>query len=138
VSFSAEKLFMTQRRLARAEFEREKLLQAYFADALPLDQFKREQTRIADAIDRARAELAQAEAADSRYQTMLETALSYIRDARSGYANADPHVNRPWNRTVIERMEIKGGQLAAAALKQPLAGHFYWPVQRKLWSRARI
>lgn len=44
VSFSAEKLVMAQRRLARAEFEREKLLQAYFADPLPLDQFKREQT----------------------------------------------------------------------------------------------
>jgi hypothetical protein len=82
---------MTQRRLARAEFEREKLLQAYFADALPLDQFKREQTRIAAEIDGAQAELAKAEAADSPYQSMLETALSYIRDARTGYQNADPY-----------------------------------------------
>jgi hypothetical protein len=32
-SFSTDKLVMTQRRLARAEFETEKLLQAYFADA---------------------------------------------------------------------------------------------------------
>ena len=124
VSFSAEKLVMTQRRLARAEFEREKLLQAYFADALPLDQFKREQTRIAAEIDGARAELAKAEAADSPYQTMLETALSYIRDARSGYANADPYVKRLWNRTLIERIEIKGGQLAGVALKEPFAGLF--------------
>ncbi len=124
VSFSAEKLVMTQRRLARAEFEREKLLQAYFADALPLEQFKREQTRIAAEIDGARAELAKAEAADSPYQSMLETALSYIRDARSGYANADPYVKRLWNRTLIERIEIKGGQLARVALKQPFAGLF--------------
>jgi hypothetical protein len=56
---------MTQRRLARADFEREELLQAYFADALPLDQFKREQTRIAAEIDGAQAELAKAEAADN-------------------------------------------------------------------------
>jgi len=115
---------MTQRRLARAEFEREKLLQAYFADALPLDQFKREQTRVAAEIDGARAELAKAEAADSPYQSMLETALSYIRDARSGYANADPYVTRLWNRTLIERIEIKGGQVAGVALKQPFAGLF--------------
>jgi len=51
--------------LRGAEFEREKLLQAYFADALPLDQFKREQTRIATEIDGAQAELAKAEAVDS-------------------------------------------------------------------------
>lgn len=55
---------------------------------------------------------------------MLETALSYIRDARSGYANADPYVKRLWNRTLIERIEIKGGQLAGVALKQPFAGLF--------------
>ena len=30
---------------------------------------------------------------------MLETALSYIRDARSGYANADPYVT---TRLIIE------------------------------------
>jgi hypothetical protein len=53
---------------------------------------------------------------------MLVTALSYIRDARTGYANADPYVKRLWNRTLIERIEIKGGQLAGIALKQPFAG----------------
>ena len=100
----------------------EKLLQAYFADALPLDQFKREQTRIGAEIDGTRAELAKAEAADSPYQSMLETALSYIRDARSCYANADPYVKRL--RTGLERIEIKGGQLAGVALKQPFAGLF--------------
>jgi hypothetical protein len=46
---------MTQRKPARVEFEREKLLHAYFADALPLDQFKGEQTGIAAVIDRAQA-----------------------------------------------------------------------------------
>ena len=50
---------------------------------------------------------------------MLETAFSYIRDARSGYANADPYVKRLWNRTLIERIEIKGDPLAGVALTQP-------------------
>jgi hypothetical protein len=79
---------------------------------------------IAAEVDGARAELAKAEAADSPYQSMLETALSYIRDARSGYANADPYVKRLWNRTLIERIEIKGGQVAGVELKQPFAGLF--------------
>jgi len=68
----------------------------------------------------------------------LETALSYIRDARSGYANADPYVKRPWNRTLIEGIEIKGGELAGVEVKQPSAGLSHWPVQiRELWSGAR-
>jgi hypothetical protein len=40
--------------MAHAQHEREKLLQAYFADALPLEVFKREQTRIAKEIDSVR------------------------------------------------------------------------------------
>src|SRR6266478_7467743 len=40
------------------------------------------------------------------------------------HANADPYVKRLWNRTLIERIEIKGGQLAGVALKQPFAGLF--------------
>jgi hypothetical protein len=64
------------------------------------------------------------EAANSPYQSMLETALSCNRDAKSSYANADPQVKRLWNRTLIERIEIKGGQLAGVALKQPFAGLF--------------
>ena len=124
VSFSAESLTLARRRLARAKLEREKLLQAYFADAVPLDLFKREQSRIAKEIDGAQAELAKAETTDSPYRQLLETALSYIRDARRGYADADPYVKRLWNRTLIERIEIKGGQLAGVELKQPFAGLF--------------
>jgi hypothetical protein len=79
---------MARRKLAHAQHEREKLLQAYFADALPLEVFKREQTRIAKEIDSAQAEIAEAESTDSPYREMLVTALSYMRDAQRGYAQA--------------------------------------------------
>ena len=75
VSFSAESLALARRRLVRAEHEREKLLQAYFAEALPLDLFKREQNRIAKEIDLAQAEIKRTEATDSPYGQLLETAL---------------------------------------------------------------
>ena len=57
-----------------------------------------------------------------------------IRNAQRGYADGDPEVTRLWNRTQIERMEIKDGQLAGVELKQPFASSFCWVVQiRKLW-----
>lgn len=55
---------------------------------------------------------------------MLETALSYMRDAQRDYAQADPHVKGLWNRTLIERITINGGQLAGVELKQLYHGLF--------------
>jgi hypothetical protein len=124
VSFSAESLALARRRLARAEHEREKLLQAYFAEALPLDLFKREQNRIAKEIDLAQTEINRAEATDSPYGQLLETALGIIRDAREGYSAADPYVKRLWNRALMERIEITACQIARVELKEPFAGLF--------------
>jgi hypothetical protein len=76
VSFSAESLALAQRRLARTQHEREKLLQAYFAEAMQLDLFKREQNRIAKEIDLARAEINRADATDSPYGQLLESWVS--------------------------------------------------------------
>jgi hypothetical protein len=86
--------------------------------------FKREQTRIAKEIDSAQAEIAEAKSTDSPYREMLETALSYMRDAQRGYAQADPSVKRLWNRTLIERITIKGGELSGVEMKQPYHGLF--------------
>ena len=107
VSFSVEKAAMARRRLAHAQHEREKLLQAYFADALPLEVFKREQTRIAKEIDSAQAEIAEAESTDSPYREMLETALSYMRRCPAGLCARGSLCERLWNRTLIERITIK-------------------------------
>jgi hypothetical protein len=109
---------------ARAEHEREKLLQAYFAEAMPLDLFKREQNRIAKETDLAQAEIKRAEATDSPYGQLLETALGIIRNARDGYSAADPYVKRLWNRALMERIEIRAGQIARVELKEPFAGLF--------------
>jgi site-specific DNA recombinase len=124
VSFSAESLASARRRLMRAEHEREKLLQAYFAEALPLDLFKREQYRIGTEIDLAQAEIKRAEATESPYGQLLETALGIIRDARKGYSAANPYVKRLWTRALMERIGIPPGQIARVELTEPFAGLF--------------
>ena len=91
---------------------------------MPLDLFKREQNRIAKEIDLAQAEINRAEATDSPYGQLLETALGIIRDARKGYSAADPYVKRLWNRALMERIEIRAGQIARVELKEPFAGLF--------------
>jgi hypothetical protein len=54
----------------------------------------------------------------------LETALGIIRDAREGYSAADPYVKRLWNRALMERIEIRAGQIARVELKEPFADLF--------------
>jgi hypothetical protein len=48
----------------------------------------------------------------------LETALGIIRDAREGYSAADPYVKRLWNRALMERIEIRTGQIARIELRE--------------------
>jgi len=109
------------------EFEREKLLQAYFADALPLDQFKREQTRIAVEIDGA------GKGRGGRQPLPINVGDRPLLHPRcpKRLRECGPLRQRLWNRTLIERIEIKGGQLAGVALKQPFAGLFLLACSNK-------
>ena len=110
---------LARRRLAKANHERERLLQAYLADALPLDVLKREQKRVAKVIGLAEQEISRAEAADSPYRELLEFAVSLIRDAQERYSGADPYGKRLWNQSLLERVEVKSGQITRVELKPP-------------------
>lgn len=57
LSSSTEDMKLARRRLARAEHERDKLVQAYLADALALPVLEREQQRVATEIALAQAEI---------------------------------------------------------------------------------
>ncbi len=65
-----------------------------------------------DEIRTAEAEIRRAEAADSPYQQLRETALNCIRDANRRFVGADPYVKRLLNAQMLQRIEIKGGELA--------------------------
>src|SRR5215467_12002036 len=130
-TFTTESLSLARRRLARAEHEREKLLQAYFADALPLDMFKREQKRVTTEIGLAQAEIQRLQVADSPYQELLEFALSLIRDARHGYASASPYLKRLWNQALLARIEVAGGRVVYVQLRPPFDAIFSWRGSNK-------
>ncbi len=59
----------------------------------------------------AEQEISRAEAADSPYRELLEFALSLIRDARERYSGADPYGKRLWNQSLLERVEVRSGQI---------------------------
>jgi len=75
-------------------------------------------------VDSAVTEIQRAEAADSLYGQLLETAPARIRDARPRYVDADPYTKRLLNHNMLERIEVKDGQLVSVELKRPVNGLF--------------
>jgi len=60
--------FSLTKRLAALAEERQKLLRAYYANAIPLDLLKRDQDRITEQEDKAKSELAATEADLDKWQ----------------------------------------------------------------------
>lgn len=99
---------------------------AYFADALPLEIFKREQERITTETALAQAEIQRVQENDGPYQALLEFALSLVRDARHSYSRGDPYAKRLRNQAPLDRIELAGGQIMAVRLRPPFDHLFSW------------
>ena len=72
-------------RIATGQRESDKLMQAYYADAIPLDHLKREQARIAASRAAAEQVLAQVELAESTLRAKLEHACALLATAQVQY-----------------------------------------------------
>jgi hypothetical protein len=124
VTFNAESLALARKRHAKAETELDRAVAAYLAGAMDMKLYKREQERLKEEIRTAETEIKRAEATDSPYQQLLETALDCIRDANRRYVSADSYVKRLLNAQILQRIEIKDGQLVSVELKPPFHGLF--------------
>jgi hypothetical protein len=124
ITFSAESLALARKRHAKAETELDRAVAAYLAGAMDMKLYKREQERLKEEIRTAEAEIKRAEAIDNPYQQLLETALDCIRDANRRYISADPYVKRLLNAQILQRIEIKEGQLVSVELTPPFHGLF--------------
>ena len=84
--------------------ERAKLLEAHYADAIPLDLFKRELRRIAKEL----TEIEEVENATRDHQALVETnlhkALRFAADCYGAYLAASPHVRRLFNQALFETL----------------------------------
>ena len=82
------------KRLASLAEERQKLLSAYYADAIPLELLKRDQDRITEQEDKAKTELVATEADLDKWQEVLDIAI-----ASRGVAT--PLTSKPTRRSAV-------------------------------------
>ncbi len=108
-----------KRELIALSDQSERLMQAFYADAITLDHLKREQTRIS-------AERAEAEALITRNTTDRRTVmdkLDYLCDLLASpmryYENAPAAMRRELNQSMFERIYVFDDEIIGANLTEP-------------------
>lgn len=106
-------------RLAQLDSEREKLLKAHYAEAVPLDLLKREQARIAKEMAAAHSTLGRLNTELGAVERGLDQALALVADCHQLYLAAPPHIRRQLNQAVFERIFVEDGDVPTGQLASP-------------------
>ncbi len=118
--FDAERERKAQeRRLRKLEAEQKKLLDAHYADAIPLDLLKSEQDRLTAGIASAEGRLAEIEADFSAAKANLERALTRAGDCEGAYRDATPTMRRQFNLAFFKRLVVGDDDTITGELAEP-------------------
>ncbi|HEV7942429.1 MAG TPA: recombinase family protein [Solirubrobacteraceae bacterium] len=108
-----------ERRLVGLMGERKKLLDAHYADAVPLDLLKSEQERLTRAIDTAESRLAEVEDDFRKAESNLQRALTRAGDCHAAYQQAAGPLRRQFNLAFFRRLLIDDDYSVTGVLAEP-------------------
>lgn len=97
---------MKQRAIQRLKDERQKLLDGYYAGAIPVDLMKSEQERIGRGLAEAEARLAGLAVKFEDLEATITKAMAWADHLHAAYQAADDQVRRLFNQAVFEQVFI--------------------------------
>jgi site-specific DNA recombinase len=109
------------RRLRQLANEREKLLRAYYADAIDVATLKREQARINAEVAEAESQLANDGEKLAQAKQIIDLALDLAKDCATSYRKARPDVRKMWNRAFFRTIRVRNGAIADFTYEEPFA-----------------
>jgi len=112
--------FLT-RRLRQLANEREKLLRAYYADAIDVAILKREQARINAEVADAESQLAVDGEKLAQAKQIIDLALDLAENCAASYRKAKPEVRKMWNRAFFDTIRVRDGVDADFTYEEPFA-----------------
>ncbi len=115
------------RRLARAESDRRKLLDAYYGGAIDVPTLRTEQGRIGADITTANDRLTDLDANLGEWQEILNLAASLATRCGDAYAKASDRTRKLFNAAVFERLDVKDGRLSNQEYRPPFNDIFNVP-----------
>lgn len=128
---ASEQGLILTKRLAELAEEREKLLRAYYSNAIPLELLKKDQDRITSQETSAKAELATTEADLEGWQEVLGLAVRLAGNCHDAYLKARPKVRRRFNEAVLKAVYIRDGKVKKAEFNEPFDALFSRPSSNK-------
>ncbi|HSL67304.1 MAG TPA: recombinase family protein [Actinomycetota bacterium] len=117
----AEVAEFLSRRLRQLANEREKLLRAYYADAIDVAILKREQARINSEVADAESQLANDGEKLAHAKQIIDLALDLAKDCTASYRKARPEVRKMWNRAFFDAIGVRDGAVADFRYEEPFA-----------------
>lgn len=129
-SIASDQRVVLTKRLSDLAEEREKLLRAYYANAIPLDLLKKDQDRISAQEASANAELQVTEGDLAGWQEVLRLAIRLAGNCHDAYLKARPKVRRRFNEAVLKAVYIKNGK-TRAEFNDPFETLFSRPSSNK-------
>jgi site-specific DNA recombinase len=108
-----------QQRHGQLLAERQKLLQAFYAGALPVDLLKAEQARISTELATAEQYFQDADARLQRVLATLDDALALVEDCYRAYTVADAKVRRQFNQVFFSRLLVSDDDTIEGELAPP-------------------
>jgi site-specific DNA recombinase len=117
----AEVAEFLSRRLRQLATEREKLLRAYYADAIDVAILKREQARINAEVADAESQLATDGGKLAQAKQIIDLALDLAKDCAASYRKARPEVSKMWNRAFFQTIRVQDGAIADFAYEERFA-----------------
>jgi len=124
---AAQRELLTRRRVAKAETERRKLLDAYYSGAVDVPTLKTEQARIGTDLTAGQDRLADLDANLSEWQEILELAATFATRCGDAYRKASDRTRKQFNAAVFERLDVRDGRLCHEEYRPPFDDIFNVP-----------
>jgi hypothetical protein len=128
---SMERRTVLTKKLARITDERQKLLRAFYGNAIPVELLKSEQDRLTGQERAAKQELDIAESDLDDWQDILRTAINLAGNCHAAYLKARPSVRRRFNQAVLEAVYVKDRQVHRAEFSEVFGPLFSRPGSNK-------
>ena len=128
---ASERRVVLTKILAKLADERGKLMQAFYANVIPLDLLKAEQDRIGSAEQAAKGELEATEGDLDGWRDVLRTAIRLAGNCYAAYTKARPSVRRRFNDAVLQAVYIKDRKIGRAEFSDVFAPLFSRPSSNK-------
>jgi len=118
---------LLRRRLAKAETQRRKLLDAYYGGAIDVPTLKAEQARIGTDIESTKDRLGDLDANLGEWQEILEMAATFATRCGDAYRKGSDRTRKQFNAAVFERLDVKDGRLCHEEFRPPFDDIFTGP-----------